>query len=157
MSDTFTIKAGRVIGIRTSVFTIFNTEKYDEKAIPAAWQEFFKKAQGTDLLAHKKFYGATIPSMAFDAPMEYFAGALVDSNTEIPEGFESVDLPAGEYLAITHKGSIMNIASTYQLAYMQQLPASGKEMRQAPHLEVYDPQLNPMSDDYEMVIGIPIS
>ena len=157
MTQILNIKRGKIVGVRTTVFTIFNQEKYDPKAIPTAWQEFFAKSAGTDLGTAKSFYGATIPSMSMEAPMDYFAGALVDIDTEVPTGFESVEMPEGAYLAIPHIGPITNIASTYHKAYMEEIGASGKEMRLAPHIEIYDPALNPMSDDYQMIIGVPIN
>jgi len=157
MSEIFKIKSGKIVGVRTSVFTIFNHEKYDPRTIPAAWQEFFSKSVGTKLGTAKSFYGASIPSMSIDAPMDYYAGALIDSDAEIPAGFESVDIPEGAYLAVPHVGPITNIVASYQKAYMESLGASGKEMRPAPHLEIYDPALNPMDDDYQMIIGIPIN
>jgi predicted transcriptional regulator YdeE len=40
---------------------------------------------------------------------------------------------------------------------MEEVAASGKEMRPAPHLEIYNSQLDPMSDDYTMVIGVPVN
>ena len=90
MSNVINIKHGKLIGIKTSVFTIFNQDKYDPKAIPTAWQDFFAKARGTELANTTTFYGASIPSMSMDAPMDYFAGALVSLDTEVPDGFESV-------------------------------------------------------------------
>ena len=157
MTEILNFKHGKIVGVRTSVFTIFNQEKYDPKAIPTAWQEFFAKSAGTDLGKADSFYGASIPSMSMDAPMDYFAGALVDSDAEVPAGFESVEIPEGAYLAVPHVGPITNIAASYQKAYMEALEASGKEMRPAPHLEIYNPALNPMADDYQMTIGVPIN
>lgn len=156
MSKTLHIKQGKLVGIRTSVFTIFNAEKYDPMAIPTAWREFFTKAADSALTKSDTFYGASIPSMSMDAPMDYFAGAFVDAEFETPAGFESVDIPEGEYLTVEHLGPISNIASSYQKAYMETLPASGREMRPAPHLEIYDPKLNPMDADYRMLIGVPV-
>ena len=157
MSEILHINHGKIIGVRTSVFTIFNQGKYDVKAIPTAWQEFFSKSAGTELGKADSFYGASIPSMSLDVPMDYFAGALVDLGAEVPAGFESVEIPEGDYLAISHVGPITNIAASYQRAYMEALGASGKEMRPAPHLEIYNPVLNPMADDYQMIIGIPVN
>jgi predicted transcriptional regulator YdeE len=156
MTESINIKSGKVVGIKTSIFTIFNAEKYDATAIPTAWGEFFKKAMGTDLLNTDTYYGVSIPSMSMDAPMDYFAGALMDDSFEIPSGFESVSLPGGDYLTIEHVGPISNIATSYQKAYMEVLPKSDNEMRPAPHLEIYNSQLDPMSVDYKMLIAIPI-
>ena len=157
MTETITINGGKIVGVRTSIFTIFNPEKYDAQAIPAAWQEFFARARGTELATTQTFYGASIPSMEADIPMDYYAGVIVDGATEVPEGFESYEIPAGDYLAITHRGPISDLAATYQQAYMKALGESGKEMRPAPHLEIYNSQLDPMSADYEMVIGVPVN
>ncbi len=156
MFDTIHMKHGFVVGAQTSIFTIFNPEKYDMAAIPAVWQDFFSKATGTDLAESDTFYGASIPSMSRDTPMEYFAGTLVDLNFKIPEGFASVEIPEGDYLKVIHTGPISDIAATYQRAYMEAITASGKEMRPAPHLEIYSSKKDPMEADYEMVICIPI-
>lgn len=157
MSNIIHIKAGKIVGIKTSIFTIFNQEKYDAKAIPAAWQEFFSKARELGLADAQIFYGASIPSMSLDAPMDYLAGALVAHDVDVPSGFESVDLPEGDYLAHIHKGPITDIDKSYRAAYMDSLPASGKEMRPAPHLEIYNAMSNPMAEDYEMTIAVPIN
>ena len=157
MPEIIKIGSGKIVGVRTSIFTIFNHEKYDPKAIPTAWQEFFSISAGTNLGSAKTFYGASIPSMSLDTPMDYYAGALVDSDADIPEGFEGVEITEGAYLAVPHIGPITNIAASYQKAYMEALGASGKEMRPAPHLEIYNPLLDPMADDYQMFIGIPVN
>ena len=157
MSEIIAVNGGLLIGVRTSIFTIFNQEKYDAKAIPDAWQKFFAQARGTDLANTETFYGASIPSMSLDAPMDYFAGAIVDSSTAVPAGFESVEVPAGDYLVHVHHGPITEIAGSYAAAYTQTLPASGKEMRPAPHLEIYSGSKDPMAADYEMTIAIPVN
>lgn len=156
MPEIIKINAGKLVGVKTSIFTIFNQEKYDAAAIPAAWQAFFRAAQATELINQIKFYGASIPSMSLDEPMDYFAGAIVNPDFEVPSGLETVNIPEGNYLSVLHAGPISEIASSYSAAYMTELPASGQEMRPAPHLEIYDPKLDPMSPEYSMVIAIPI-
>jgi predicted transcriptional regulator YdeE len=155
MPEIIKINAGKLVGVKTSIFTIFNQEKYDPAAIPAAWQAFFRAAQATELKNQERFYGASIPSMSLDVPMDYFAGTIVNPDFKVPSGFETVNIPEGNYLSILHAGPITEIASSYSAAYMHELPASGQVMRPAPHLEIYDPKLDPMSPDYSMVIAIP--
>jgi predicted transcriptional regulator YdeE len=157
MTETIHIAGGKLVGIHTSIFTIFNPEKYDVTAIPNAWQEFFAKAAGSDLVKIDTYYGASIPSMSFDAPMDYFAGAIVSADFKVPEGFTSFDIPEGNYFTVKHSGPISNIAASYQRTYMEALPASGREMRPAPHLEIYNSSKDPMADDYEMLIGVPVN
>lgn len=67
--------------------------------------------------------------MSFDAPMDYFAGAMMDSSFVVPSGFESIEIPEGNYLEVVHSGPISTIAASYQKAYMEILPISGREMR----------------------------
>ena len=50
----------------------------------------------------------------------------------------------------------MNLAPSYGEAYGVEFPKAGLEMRAAPHLELYNSDLNPMADDYKMGILIPI-
>jgi predicted transcriptional regulator YdeE len=45
---------------------------------------------------------------------------------------------------------------SYGRAYGVELPQSGAEMRNAPHLEIYESDKNPMDPDYEMIIAIPV-
>jgi len=156
MPETIRINGGKIIGVRTSIFTIFNPEKYDVEAIPASWKKFFSMVGGTNLVGLDSYYGASIPSMDMNSPMDYFAGALLDKKSEVPAGFESVDIPEGNYLKVLHTGPITNLSASYQEAYMNALGASGKEMRSAPHLEIYNPALDPMSSEYEMVIAVPV-
>lgn len=157
MSEVIHIKQGKLVGVRTSTFTIFNAEKYDAAVIPGAWKEFFTTVANTELANADTYYGASIPSMAFDEPMDYFAGLIVDSAFEVPEGLESVEIPSGDYLIVPHVGPIAGLAASYQKTYMEELPSSGQEMRPAPHLEIYNPNLDPMDADYRMIIGVPVS
>lgn len=156
MSEVREIQGGKLVGVKTSVFTIFNQEKYDPMAIPAAWREFFSQISQLPQLNSPQYFGATIPNMSFDAPMDYFAGAIVSEDVEVPAGFEFVAVPTGNYFVFEHSGSIMNIAASYQSAYAVEFPAASLEMRPAPHLELYRPELDPMSENYTMEIAIPV-
>jgi predicted transcriptional regulator YdeE len=155
MSNVINLPTGKLIGIKTSIFTIFNQEKYDSTAIPSAWRKFFSAVGETPFANATTFYGASIPSMSMDVPMDYFAGAIVEDSVLVPAGFEAITIPSGKYLCHIHSGPITEIAASYQKAYMESLPNSGLEMRPAPHLEIYNPQLNPMAEDYQMTIAIP--
>ena len=150
------IQAGKIIGVKTSFFTIMNPEKYDPQAIPSAWQEFFSLYRDSNLPKSNTFYGAAIPNNSMDTPMQYFAGILAEASLETPNGFVEVTLPEGDYFTFTHQGPISNLGESYGRAYGVELPASGREMRGAPHLEIYESEKDPMANDYEMVIAIPV-
>lgn len=150
------INAGKIVGVETSTFTIMNPEKYDPKAIPSAWQEFFSLHKSSNLPKTQIFYGAAIPNNSMESPMQYFAGILVNLSEPTPSGFVEVLIPEGDYFCFTHIGPISGLGESYGRAYGIELPASGKEMRSAPHLEIYESNKDPMANDYEMVIAIPV-
>lgn len=156
MSKVKEVRGGKLVGVKTSIYTIFNQEKYDPKAIPTAWREFFSQVKEHSQLQSAQYFGATIPNMDFDAPMDYFAGAIVPRDTEVPVGLESVEVPTGNYFVFVHTGSIMNIADSYQSAYALEFPAANLKMRPAPHLEIYNPELDPLTENYTMEIAIPV-
>lgn len=156
MSEVRAIQGGKLIGIKISIFTIFNPEKYDPKAIHAAWGTFFEKYRLSSLPQTSTFYSAAIPSMALDVPMDFYVGTVVDDGIEIPEGFETVDIPTGNYLCVSHNGPITNLAATFAQAYGVELPSSKAEMRNAPHLEIYNSDRDPMAEDYSLELAIPI-
>ena len=156
MSETRKIEGGKLIGIKTSIFTIFNQEKHDPKAIQQTWSTFFEKYRQSELPAETIFYSAAIPSMALDVPMDFYVGAIFPESTEVPSGFDSVTIPTGNYLCVAHRGPITNLAATFAQAYGVDLPAAKVEMRNAPHLEIYNSDKDPMAEDYSLDLAIPI-
>lgn len=157
MNEIRKIPAGKISGIKTSIFTIMNPDKYDPKAIPTAWQEFFSKLPAAERPSSGIFYGAAVPSMDLNIPMTYIAGTLNDAHSKVLDSFESVEIPEGNYFCYTHKGPITDLAQSYGIAYGSELPKSGYQMRNAPHLEIYESSEDPMSPNYEMVIAIPVA
>lgn len=156
MSETRKLPAGKIVGVQTSFYTIMNPEKYDPTAIPNSWQAFFGKYHTGDLPKMNIFYGAVIPNNDINSPMTYVAGILVTNSVEIPDGMTAIDFPEGEYFCVTHKGPVTELATSYPKAYMEEFPKAGREMRNAPHLEIYESDKDPMDSEYEMVIGIPV-
>lgn len=156
MSEVRKIAGGKLIGIKTSIFTIFNVEKYDAKLIQQTWSSFFEKYRQSNLPAETTFYSAAFPSMAADVPMDFYVGAIFAESEEVPSGFDSVAIPGGNYLCVTHNGPITNVATTFTQAYGVELPAAKVEMRNAPHLEIYNSDKDPMAEDYSLDLAIPI-
>jgi predicted transcriptional regulator YdeE len=155
MSEIRSLPAGKIIGIKTSIYTIMNPDKYDPKAIPAAWQTFFSKFPDSGLPETKTYYGAVIPNMDINSPMTYVAGVYVDSNHLVPAGLTDIEMPSGDYVCVKHSGPITELSTSYPKAYVEEFPKAGREMRNAPHLEIYESDKNPMDSDYEMIIAIP--
>ena len=86
----------------------------------------------------------------------YLAGAEVASLHEVPEGMIALTVPEGNYAVFTHKGKITKIGMTMKYIYGSWLPKSGKKLRDAPEIEMYDSRFQHDSDNSELDIYIPI-
>lgn len=152
---TFTEKL--ICGVSVDIYSIMMGDKYDPRAIPDTWQEFWKNFPKDNLPADSTAYGVSFPIESEPGKLHYVAGVEVPEGFSLPTGFEMCTIPAGDYLHLDHVGSIMELGSSYQQAYGVEFPQSGTTMRPAPHLEVYDARLNPMDENYQMGILIPIA
>ncbi len=145
-----------ICGVPVEFYSIMVPDLYDPTAIPNAWQEFWAEFPKKDLPLHNTAFGVSTPIQGSNGKLRYLAGVEVQANYVAPEGFELVTIPAGNYLDVAHIGSITTLAQSYGEAYGVVFPTTGLEMREGPHLELYDAMLNPMADDYEMGILIPV-
>ena len=145
-----------ICGVPVDFYSIMFADLYDPTAIPGAWQKFWAEFPKSDLPTNNEAFGVAIPIEAGQGKLHYVAGVEVPSSYTAPVGFELVTIPAGNYLNVPHKGPIDGLAQSYGTAYGVEFPKSGLEMREAPHLELYNVMLNPMAADYEMGILIPV-
>ncbi len=145
-----------ICGVPVAIFSIMMTDQYDPKAIPTAWQKFWKEFPKESMPSDSKAYGVSFPLTAEPGKLHYVAGVEVSKDFVAPEGFEICTIPSGNYYHLEHQGSISGLAQSYGEAYGVEFPKAGLEMRPAPHLELYDARLNPMADDYSMGILIPV-
>jgi AraC family transcriptional regulator len=67
------------------------------------------------------------------------AGVVVPPAFQLPksEPVEVVDLAAGEYAVVTHKGSYEGLAASWGSLMHEWLPTSGRKMAKRPSYEVY--------------------
>ena len=145
-----------ICGVSVDIYSIMIADQYDPKAIPSAWQQFWKNFPKASIPSDSKAYGVSFPIETEPGKLHYVAGVEVTKNFNAIAGFEICAIPAGNYLNLEHVGNIMDLAPSYGEAYGVEFPKTGLEMRPAPHLELYDSKLDPMSDNYKMGILIPI-
>jgi predicted transcriptional regulator YdeE len=145
-----------ICGVPVDIFSIMIADKYDPSAIPGAWKKFWSEFPKSALPSGSTAYGVSTPIPNTQGELHYVAGVEVSSDFVAPSGFELTTITAGNYLVLDHVGSIMDLAQSYAEAYGAIFPASGLEMREGAHLEIYDAMLDPMSDAYVMGIAIPV-
>ena len=145
-----------ICGVPIDLFSIMISDLYDPTAIPNAWKKFWAEFPKSDMPEGNLAFGVVTPIDGTSGKLHYVAGVEVKAGYVAPEGFELTTIPAGNYLEVTHLGNIESLAPSYGEAYGVVFPSAGLEMREAPHIELYDAMLNPMADDYEMGILIPV-
>jgi predicted transcriptional regulator YdeE len=145
-----------VCGIAVEIYSIMITDLYDPSAIPGAWKKFWSEFPKQSLPGNSAAYGVSNPIQSEPGKLHHVAGVEVDADFVAPAGFEITTIPAGKYLSLDHVGSIMELAPSYAQAYGVVFPSTGLEMREGPHLEIYDSTLDPMTDSYSMGIAIPV-
>ncbi len=148
--------ARTVCGVAVDIYSIVIPDKYDATAIPGAWKKFWSEFPKSDLPNNSEAYGASFPIQESQGMLHYVAGVEVSSDYVAPEGFKVVTIPAGNYFEVTHTGNISSLAQSYAMAYGVEFPQAGLEMREGPHLELYNSQLDPNSEEFTMGILIPV-
>ncbi len=68
----------------------------------------------------------------------------------------TMTIPPGKYAVSAHEGAVSKIGLTVNYIYGSWLPKSGKKLREAADLEMYDCRHNPDSDEFTLDIYIPI-
>jgi AraC family transcriptional regulator len=99
-----------------------------------------------------------LPKAARSNPDEmfYIAAIEVSEIGALPAGLISRTIPAGKYVLFTHKGKLDGLEKTMKFIHTEWLPGAQVELRQAPHLEIYDQRFNPGSDGSEFDTLIPV-
>jgi len=99
----------------------------------------------------KNFFEKFNPMTSF----EKWAAAEVSTIEEIPEGMESVTLPAGLYAVFMYKGPA-NSPLPFQYIFQTWLPASGYELDIRPHFELLGETYKNNDPDSEEELWIPV-
>ncbi|MBN1967881.1 MAG: AraC family transcriptional regulator [Candidatus Delongbacteria bacterium] len=89
----------------------------------------------------------------------YYAGLPVDSNINIPEGFEKVDVPKKDYAVFAHKGSLRNLPNTFHYIHSDWIKDSGYILDGDFEFEYYDDDFNsdnPDDDNSIVYVYIPV-
>lgn len=134
------------------------TSSYEDSLLPELWEEFWSIFPKLGVRSTGTCFGVAIPLDQNTDPgkIKYLAG--VEFKRGVPPGleFKTVVVPAGKYVRYIHKGSMDNLKESYIDAYTNWFPKTQMEMRNAPHLELYDERFDPTSNKCEMDILIPV-
>jgi len=103
-------------------------------------------------LYDKDFYTNFSPTREF----EKWAAVEVSDFDAVPDGMNSLTIPAGQYAVFFYKGSHNNGFDVFSYIFGEWLPASGYELDDRPHFELLGPKYKNGDPDSEEEIWIPI-
>jgi AraC family transcriptional regulator len=105
-----------------------------------------------------KVYEAAYSFAAFDAAAEFdkWAAVAVASDVEVPDGMESLTIPAGQYAQFVHVGPAMAAPKTFGYIFGEWLPASEFELDLRPHFEILPEGYDPFGIDSTERVLIPV-
>lgn len=86
----------------------------------------------------------------------YMACVEVSDTDQIPAGMVARTIPASKYAVFTHQGSLDKLMDTYNYVYQTWLPTSGCELSGSFCFEVYDERFNPVGENSELDIYVPV-
>lgn len=156
-----TLPKFEVVGLGTKFISILSPEKNNHILIPKLWDDYF--ARQKEIINRAKPYdlGVCMPvsnEMQKSHPDEcfYLACTEVKDLAHVPLGMVTRTIPAGEYAVFTHKGLLSKLDHTMNYIYGSWLPKSGRKLREAPDLELYDQRFSANSEQSEFDIYIPL-
>ncbi|MCF7910968.1 MAG: AraC family transcriptional regulator [Candidatus Cloacimonetes bacterium] len=147
-------EAFKVIGLK-----VVTTQK--KNTIPQLWDKFNARWQDVKNIAQEGVCVGICPSVDdkdFDENTEfaYIAGMIVKNFTEVPEGMETLEIPAQKYAVATHKGPLDKLHDTYHYLYAEWLKDSDYEFCPSAEIEWYDDRFIFNSPESEFDIYIPV-
>lgn len=137
-----------VIGMST---TFVPEEDHD---IPQLWQRFMSQAHTIE--NRRRVNACFGVSMCEGEHFRYIAGVAVEADTPVPEGMESVLIPAQDYAVFTHKGTLESLPQTMQYIFSTWLSNTHYTTTDSPDFELYDERYIPNHPDSAFDIYVPI-
>lgn len=121
--------------------------------IPALWPKFVARIPEIENPAEKYVaYGVMRP---LPDALLYMAGVAVSKPGRIPDGMESITIPAGTYAVFSYP--ISQLGKGFGEIYNQLLPKSGLRILPGPSLERYGEDFKPNDPQAPVGIWIPVS
>lgn len=133
--------------------------------IPWLWQQFNPRRNEITNKVNDLSYGVCLNDekvMAQDATDDTvfteFVGIEVENTESIPDGMETLELPAATYAVFKHKGYLSELTETFNYIYGQWAPSQNKyQFADYFDFELYDPKrFQRDSLDSEIEIWVPV-
>ena len=94
--------------------------------------------------------------LAPETEFEKWAAVEISEYTEVPEGMETLEIPAGLYAVFNYKGAANAAASMFQYIFETWIPASDYEIDYRPHFALMGEKYKGNDPDSEEEIWVPV-
>ncbi len=124
-------------------------------AIPQHWQRFVEQANALKCMQGKDMYGVcwnTTPEGNF----EYLSGAPIDPSEDLPASLSKLELTARRYAVFPHTQHVSAIPQTVDTIWRKWVKDCGLSIAEAPCLERYTLEFDPVAGMGGMEIWIPL-
>ena len=120
-------------------------------------RKLIKNTVGSDLYS-MQIYDISLNFKDFNPQTEFRKCAMIETSKfeHLPEGMETLVLEGGLYAVFAHNGMAKDFYKTSQYIFAQWLPNSGYELDQRPHFELLGEKYNPVDENSEEEVWIPI-
>jgi AraC family transcriptional regulator len=105
-----------------------------------------------------KVYNASYSFTAFDPAAEFdkWAAVAVNGDVEVPDGMETLMIPAGRYAEFIHVGPAVTAPKTFGYIFGEWLPSSEFELDPRPHFEILPEGYDPFDESAKEKVLIPV-
>jgi AraC family transcriptional regulator len=124
-------------------------------SIPSQWERLQPYLGHVPKQVGQTAYGACYNSDD-EGNFDYLAGVEVGDFSDVPDGFATLRVPAHRYAVFRQSEHISSIRRTFSAIWSKWMPESGHKPADAPILERYGPQFNPVNGTGGFEIWIPI-
>ena len=124
-------------------------------AIPSQWQEFARHIGHVPHQNGHVTFGVCCNSDD-EGNMDYITGTEVTVMDDMPADLDGIRIAPQTYAVFEHSGHISDIRRVWASIFSIWLPASGKQIVDAPQFERYDDQFDPHTGNGLVEIWIPV-
>lgn len=136
-----------------SIITSFQDDK-----TPIAWRKFMiRKNEITNRISDQLISLQIYPeNFTPNQTFKKYALAEVSDFENLPEEFETFELKNGKYLVFNYKGKAENGPEIFGYIFQTFIPENQFEVDNRPHFEIFDDTYNPVNENAQEEIWIPI-
>lgn len=154
------LPAFTLLGLETHFISALSPEANNLELIPPLYQQLCARKAELPPARDKFTYGAcnclSEDQRTREDELVYLAGVHVVSDSPVPAGMTTWQVPALTYALFTHRGPLSHLSDTINHARGTWLPRSDYEPADGPELERYDDRFRNGGEKCEMDFLVPV-